>query len=196
MDSSSIFKYHRDMLVLHGADDSLALGWRDRKSQLVRFDAMMDIADLNGCTVLDAGCGTGDMFGFLLDKYPDVKSYTGVDFIPEMIEEARTKIISPKAIFWPVSFMSTVLPEADYVLASGSLNYANADPDYIYKAISHLFQLSRCGLGFNLLKLMPYAGMLAAYDPDDIVAYCKTLSDHVVLKDDYDVEDFTMFVYR
>lgn len=184
------------MLARFGADDNLALGWRDRRSQLIRFDALMEIGDLNGRSVLEAGCGTGDMFSFLMSRYPEMSSYTGVDFIPEMIDEARERVISPKASFWPVSFMSTVLPEADYVLASGSLNYASTEPGYIYKAIGRLFQLSRCGLGFNLLKFITREGMLAAYHPDDIVAFCQTLSNHVVLKTDYDPEDFTVFVYR
>jgi SAM-dependent methyltransferase len=196
MDSSPIFKYHREMLARFGPDSNLALGWRDKRSQLVRFDALMEIGDLNGYSILEAGCGTGDLFNFLMERYPDLTSYTGVDFIPEMIEEARERIISSKAGFWPVSFMSTILPEADYVLASGSLNYASSEPDYIYKAISHLFQLSRRGLGFNLLRLVTNESMLAAYDPEDIVAFCRTLSDYVVLKDDYDREDFTVFAYR
>lgn len=196
MDSSPIFKYHREMLARFGPDSNLALGWRDKRSQLVRFDALMEINDLNGHSILEAGCGTGDLFNFLMERYPDITSYTGIDFIPEMIDEARDRIISPKAHFWPVSFMSTILPQADYVFASGSLNYASSEPGYIYRAISHLFQLARRGLGFNLLRHITKEGMLAAYDPEDIIAFCRTLSDCVVLKDDYDKEDFTVFVYR
>lgn len=135
------------MLARFGADHNLSLGWRDRRSQLLRFDILMEIGDMNGCSVLEAGCGTGDMFDFLMDRYPEMKSYTGVDFIPEMIAAARERIVSPKAVFWPVSFMSAVMPEADYVLASGSLNYSNNDPGYIYKVIGHLFGLSRRGWG-------------------------------------------------
>lgn len=184
------------MLARFGGNHNLSLGWRDRRSQLIRFDALMEIGDMNGYSTLEAGCGTGDLFNFLMDRYPDISSYTGVDFIPEMIEEARERITSPKASFWPVSFMSTILPEADYVFASGSLNYASSEPGYIYKAINHLFQLSRRGLGFNLLRFITHEGMLAAYDPADIIDYCRTLSEIVVLKDDYDPEDFTVFVYR
>ncbi|GAA4094013.1 hypothetical protein GCM10022392_15730 [Mucilaginibacter panaciglaebae] len=156
----------------------------------------MEIGEMNGCSVLEAGCGTGDMFNFLMNRYPDIRAYAGVDFIPEMIAEARERIISPKAIFWPVSFMSSVIPEADYVLASGSLNYANNEPGYIYKAISHLFGLSRRALGFNLLRSVAFEGLLATYDPAEIVAFCHTLSDQVVLRDEYDPEDFTVFIYR
>ncbi len=184
------------MLKQYGRDNSLALGWRNRHSQLIRFDALASIADLNGKTILDAGCGHGDLFAFLLECYPDMAGYCGVDFIPEMITAARNRFTSPIASFWPVSFMSPDLPIHDYVLASGSLNYASADPAYIYKAISRLFELSRLGLGFNLLRAVPYEGLLVAYDPQDVVAYCHTLSHNVILVDDYADEDFTVFVYR
>lgn len=184
------------MLSQHGEDDSLALGWRDRHSQLVRFNALATIANLNGKTVLDAGCGDGDLFAFLLERYPGLAAYCGVDFIPEMITAAGSRFTSPLASFWSVSFMAANLPVYDFVLASGSLNYASADPAYIYKAIGRLFELSRLGLGFNLLRTVACEGLLVAYDPDDIVAYCQTLSDNVVLMANYDAEDFTVLVYR
>lgn len=184
------------MLAQYGEANSLALGWRDRHSQLVRFKTLATIANLNGKTILDAGCGQGDLFAFLSERYPDMATYLGVDFIPEMVTAASGRFTSPQATFWPVSFMSPDIPKYDYVLASGSLNYASADPAYIYKAISKLFELSRMGLGFNLLRTVACEGLLIAYDPDDIVAYCRTLSDNVVVMRDYDVEDFTVFVYR
>jgi len=184
------------MLKQYGRDNSLALGWRDRNSQLIRFDALASIADLNGRTILDAGCGHGDLFAFVLERYPGMVAYYGVDFIPEMITDARSRFTSPIASFWPISFMSPDLPVHDYVLASGSLNYASTEPAYIYKEISRLFELARFGMGFNLLCKVPYEGLLVAYDPQDIVTYCHTLSDNVVLVDDYDAEDFTVFVYR
>ena len=43
---------------------------------------------------------------------------------------------------------------------------------------------------------MPVDGTLVAYDPDDIVDFCKALSPNVILKTDYDEADFTVFIYR
>jgi SAM-dependent methyltransferase len=196
MDSSGVFKYHRDMLSRYGRGSSLALGWRDRHSQLVRFDVLAKIGDLDGKSVLDVGCGHGDLLTFLLERYLDLGSYCGVDFIPEMIEEAKGRFEGPAVSFWPVSFMSATLPVYDYVLASGSLNYAGNDPDYIYKAINRLFKLARVGLGFNLLRSVAYEGVLTAYDPEDILTYCRTLCDKVVLITNYDPEDFTIYLYK
>jgi hypothetical protein len=56
-DSLSIFHYHRYMIAMYGNDSSHALGWRDEQSQAIRFKALAGLADMNGHSVLDAGCG-------------------------------------------------------------------------------------------------------------------------------------------
>lgn len=53
------------MIRCYGAKSSLALGWRDHNSQLIRFEVLADIADLNGRSVLDVGCGYADLLPFL-----------------------------------------------------------------------------------------------------------------------------------
>ena len=92
--------------------------------------------------------------------------------------------------------MTNNLPVADYVFASGSLNYGSTDAGYIFKAIYKLFECCRAGLAFNLLRYVPNPGLLVAYDPDMILAHCRTLSAKVVFKDDYDEQDFTVWIYR
>jgi len=49
--------YHRAMIDRHGADSCMALGWREQADQLLRFRELARIGDLNGRSVLDAGCG-------------------------------------------------------------------------------------------------------------------------------------------
>ncbi len=195
-DSSYIFRYHRDMIAIHGSKGTAALGWRDQHSQAVRFDILSKIADLKGHSILDVGCGYGDLRIYLNDLYPDIV-YTGIEQIPEMVDEA----IERNEYFQNVSFISgnfisMNLPAADYVLASGSLNYRNSDPEFIFRIILKLYASCKLGLGFNLLSAIPPNGLLVAYDSNEIVNYCKTLSSNVVLKNDYTEEDFTIFMYR
>jgi SAM-dependent methyltransferase len=195
-DSSAIFSYHRSMMALHGNEGTAALGWKDAHSQTVRFKALAKIADLNNCSVLDAGCGHGDLFSFLQLLYPDVQ-YTGIEQIPEMLETATQRYgYSSKASFLPGNFITGQIPAADYVLASGSLNYRSSDPDFIFKAIRKLYDSCAQGLGFNLLKQINSNGFIVAYDKHQIFNYCRTLSEKVVLSDDYSDEDFTVMLYR
>ena len=184
------------MAALHGADSSLALGWLSNNDQHIRFEALTGIADLKGKTVLDAGCGYADLLTFLSPNNKPAHYY-GVEQIPELIQEAEKRHgHADNVTFIARNFMTAELPTADYVFASGSLNYGSSDAGYIFKAISKLFECSECGLAFNLLKRVANKGLLVAYEPELILAHCRTLSNNVIFKDDYDEQDFTVWMYR
>ena len=195
-DSGAVFNYHRNMAALHGSDSSLALGWLTHNDQQIRFKALTGIANLKGKTVLDAGCGYADLLAFL-SPHNQPAHYYGVEQIPELIDEAKTRYGHLNNVtFMARNFLTADLPTVDYVFASGSLNYGSSDAGYIFKAISKLFECCKSGLAFNLLKHVSNTGLIVAYNPDMILAHCHTLSNAVILKDDYDEQDFTVWMYR
>ena len=64
-------------------------GWGSRRSQFRRYEVVRDDCGIaSGDSVLDWGCGTGDLYWYLHDHGLDV-SYTGVDVVPEMIRLAK-----------------------------------------------------------------------------------------------------------
>jgi SAM-dependent methyltransferase len=195
-DSKAIFDYHRNMIFFHGNQATAALGWKDQESQLIRFKVLAQIANLNGCSVLDTGCGHGDLLAYLLPLYPQI-TYTGLEQIPELLMEANRRYGKlPKCSFMQGDFMSDEIPASDYVIASGSLNYFSSDPDFIYKAIAKLFAQSKLGMGFNLLSSIIPNSLLVAYNQQKILAFCQTISRKALLINDYSEEDFTIFLYR
>jgi SAM-dependent methyltransferase len=192
-----IKQYHRWHTAEHGAGTVEALGWRHNEDQLARFAMLALIGDMNGCSVLDAGCGYGDLRGYLGNIYPRVK-YTGIDQIGSFLATAiKRNADLPDTKFYKANFCTDNLPPADYVLACGSLNYYSSDRDFIYKTIGKLFGACHIALGFNLLsKIEGPPGILVAYDPDVIVQYCRSLTVSVILRQDYFEGDFTIFMYR
>ena len=185
------------MISDHGADSSFALGWLNKHDQQVRFETLAKIADLNGKTVMDAGCGYADLYPFLKERYPQIAHYYGVEQITELADRAIYCYGHLADVtFIARSFLHGSFPVCDYVLASGSLNYGSSVNGFIYNAIEKLYNRCTVALGFNLLRYMPVDGTLVAYDPDDILSFSKTLSPNVVLKTDYDEADFTIFIYR
>jgi SAM-dependent methyltransferase len=196
-DSSAIFHYHRAMLKAYGAQSSYALGWRDTESQLIRFKQLAAIADLNGHSVLDAGCGYADLLPYLLDIYPQLSHYYGMEQIPELLDEAMKRYGNiPGTSFISGNFTTRNLPVMDYVLASGSLNYDSSDPQFIFKAIARLYHNCNKGLAFNLLQHVPINGLLVAYNPQEILTYCSQIGKEVSLKQGYAEEDFTIWMYH
>ena len=192
-----IQKYHEHRIAEFGSETAESLGWFTTESQYKRFEVLTDIADLNAATILDVGCGNGDLCCYLKEKYPQIQ-YHGIDFMETFLDNAMEKTKTyDTATFYKGDFMTVDLPVVDYILLSGTLNYKNTDPDYIFNAITKLYQHSKKGLAFNLLrKTINPESIIVSYSPDLIKAFCETLSPKVILKNDYDDNDFTLMVYK
>lgn len=68
------------------------LGWFKGK-QDIRFDVLTSQVDLTGKNILDIGCGFGDLNICLMNKFGHY-SYSGIDVVPVLIEEAKNKYAS------------------------------------------------------------------------------------------------------
>lgn len=197
IDKIYIQKFHESKIEKYGSDNAQSLGWFSKESQLKKFDILTGIGNLNNSSILDIGCGNGDLCGYLNERYTGIQ-YTGIDFIENFLDNAieqNKQYANTK--FYHGDFMSGELPPADYVFACGSLNYKNSDPDFVFKAISRLYKHANKALGFNLLcKTLNPDGILMTYSPDVIQNYCKTLSALVELKTGYEDGDFTVIIEK
>ena len=104
--------------------DSRTLGW-DKDCQWVRFEALTEGIGLDEVrSVLDVGCGFGDLLGFLRSRGWKGQ-YTGIDLVKEFTEAARTQYASdPAALFICGDFRA--LPagfKSDLAVAIGIFNH-------------------------------------------------------------------------
>ena len=197
LDTAGIFRFHKEQIQTYGEGTAEALGWENKEGQLQRFEVLSSIGDLNHRSVLDAGCGYGDLRGYLQDKYPDVR-YFGIEQIPALLDIAAERYASlPETLFFQGDFASAELPVTDYILLSGSLNYINSDPLFILKIIEKLFNNCRIAFGFNLLSYAdPAQGLIVSYKPEFIREYCSRLSKNIRFFDHYKPNDYTLFMYH
>lgn len=73
--------------------DSRTLGW-NKDCQWVRFDAAFEgLRDQDFKSVLDVGCGFGDLLGYLRSNGWRGR-YTGIDVVDELVAEARRRYSS------------------------------------------------------------------------------------------------------
>ncbi|NHN24913.1 class I SAM-dependent methyltransferase [Flavobacterium jejuense] len=197
LDKLYIQKFHEDKIEQYGSESAQSLAWFSEKDQLKRFEILAQIGNLNTKSILDIGCGNGDLCYYLSQHFTNF-SYHGIDMIATFLDNAieKNKDI-PNATFYLGDFMQGNLPITDYILVSCSLNYKNSDSDFIFKAITHLYAHCNIALGFNLLsKTLNPNGILMAYYPKTITDFCKTLSNTVVVKGNYVEGDFRVMMYR
>lgn len=196
VDVAYIIKYHKDLISKYPTDDHSLMGWSG-DTQKVRFKMLSQIDDLNNKSILDVGCGNAKLYDYLIQLYPTMR-YVGLDLMDDFLKSAMTRLANKKDVnFYQGNFMSDQLPLLDYYLVSGSLNYKNSNPLYIFQSIQHLFNSSRFGLGFNLLSFVPNNQQIAvAYNKNMIFEFCKLLSPKCQLLDDYLENDYTLFLYH
>jgi SAM-dependent methyltransferase len=187
---------YRGTLAEHGsAAEGVRMspaGQRDRFAQLNR------IADLNGRSIADVGCGVGDFYAYLRRHVGDF-AYLGVDLMAEMAERAGERF--PEASFTAVDVLAQGLPdEYDYVLMSAVFNDPMPDPTgYLRDVVSACWPAARLGLGFNFISDRAQRQdreSLCYHDPLAVLDFCLGLSPHVELAHFYARADVSVFVRR
>lgn len=168
------------------------------EGQRFRFQKLMDIADLRNRRILDLGCGIGDFYPHLIEKFGQL-DYTGVDLVPEMVDFATKKY--PGARFLCRDLFGDRLKETfDYVLISGVFNNALSDCDpFMRELLALAFQSCTLGLGFNFLsRHVNFTDPeMAYYDPAKVLEFCvQNLTRKVVLHHHYERVDVAVFAYR
>lgn len=168
--------------------------------QELRFSMLLKSGVQSGDTVLDVGCGFGDLFPFLAAQGIDVV-YTGVDLSPDLIIEARAR--HPGGTFFEGDLFDfdPAARSFDYVFLSGSLNEQLQDGgEYARRCIARMFETCDKALAFNLLDARNewVAGRqdLQSFMPDDVLAFARTLTPQCELDDGYIDNDFTLYLTR
>ncbi len=96
--------------------DPRTLGW-NAGSQRVRFEAVLEgLRDEDYPSVLDVGCGFGDLLAFLRARGWHGR-YTGIDLVPELIDEARRRHADDADASFACSEIAAIDPEQASAMA-------------------------------------------------------------------------------
>ncbi|RPI62627.1 MAG: class I SAM-dependent methyltransferase, partial [Planctomycetaceae bacterium] len=128
------------------------LDWASADSQQARFAVLADRVELAGKSLLDIGCGLGDLWAYLQRRKISVQ-YIGVDILEKMVQAAMQK--HPGVTFTHADIF-TDSPFAggsfDVAFCSGAfnLNLGN-NMAFLASAINTMCRLARSHIVFNLL---------------------------------------------
>lgn len=185
-----------------GLDDygesPLALHWTDYRSMAIRFKYLVDELDIEGKSVLDAGCGMGDLLPYLYSK-ADNFDYLGVDINPGFIEIAKKRYEGHRfEVGNP--FNGKFGRQFDVVVTSGVMNINVKNWQKHRKTmIKNLLGLSRQALAFNMaggFQPLPHNSLIAYANAQEILDFCRQLSPKVNLRTGYLQDDFTITMFK
>jgi trans-aconitate methyltransferase len=194
-DNERLQKFYKEALAIFGDHDARSVHWSGEEGQRTRFLVLSQVANLNHQSVLDVGCGLGDLYKFFIDQKIDV-DYTGIDIIPDFI--ARTKERFPDGHF-ECKDITAVTKTYDVVLASGALSFKVTDSQaYNFSVIKKMYDVAKTAVAFNMLNRATHVDddVYATYNPTEVATFCKTFCPRVEIITDYLPQDFTIYLYK
>lgn len=197
-EKATILHYHRHRVVQYAAGSVQALGWTEEAGQQRRFAALCEIGEIAESSVLDVGCGYGDLKDFLDRRYCGF-DYVGIDQMADFVLEAQRRHGQrPNCYFCIADATTEELPVVDFVLASGLLSYRCEQADHYRDMIARLYASARRGLAFNMLdaRKFPVHPLLVGHDRDEVLGWCREMCDEVQVVDGYLDDDFTVLMRR
>ena len=182
-------------------DDPKAVDWSGRGPQETRFAVIRSVGIESGDSVLDVGCGQGDLYQWLRREGLCVQ-YRGVDLTAAMLSLARAKC--PGVDFEQCGVLDLEPNDesaaVDWVVSSGIFYLRSVSPyEFMRDAIRRMWRMAGKGVAFNTLvnweEDSDDGGEFRA-EPRWVLQMCRELTPYVVLRADYHLGDLTFYLYR
>jgi ubiquinone/menaquinone biosynthesis C-methylase UbiE len=176
-----------------------ALGWRNHEQQQLRFKIIAEgLPQLEGASILDIGCGFGDLYNYLAPQVTPEK-YIGCDISSEVLHVARTRYPDVRFDLRDVLEMPYPEQSIDYVCISGIFNHRIDDNEnFLKQMLKTAYRICKRGLAVNMTtnQVDFRDETLYYFSPESVLRFSRTLSKRVAIRQDYPLYEFTAFIYR
>ncbi|MCE5276948.1 MAG: class I SAM-dependent methyltransferase [Planctomycetaceae bacterium] len=191
---------HYDPRVKDGREGFEVADWADARSQHARFDVLIAHVPLAGKSLLDVGCGVGDLYALLQARGLDVR-YAGVDLSAKVIEAARERFAG-KADFRVADVFDdpgNAPAGYDVTFASGTFNLTLGDNlAFLAHAARRLVELAHEAAVFNFLddRATHRVDYCHYYNLDDVQPILDALPCRTTIVRDYLPHDTTVICWK
>lgn len=187
---------YKKSLTEHGQSPK-ALLWANYRIAAVRYKELVVDTPIEGKSILDAGCGMGDLLPFLYAKSSNFR-YLGVDTSEGFIEIAKKRYEGHE--FKVADPFAKKIGSYDVVISSGVMN-GNVE-DWLEKrkrAIAQLFGMANETLAFNMsggITPAPNTALNAFAKLEEIQAFCASLTPKLIVRNHYSTKGFTIVMFK
>jgi len=186
-------RFYTSAIELYGTT-AKGVNWHSKRTQELRFDIILELLPKNikDFTIVDAGCGFGDLYLYMLKKKKEPKEYVGVDTVVDMYSIASEKTGKEIII---ADITKDKLPLADFYVCSGAMNVLNEFETHLF--IQNCFSTCREGFIFNILYGEKESETYNYLTKDEIKKIASSLHvEHVEFREGYLSNDITVGFFK
>lgn len=201
-----IVTHYERCFAKHG-DTHLGVDWPKKEHVDLRYRIMLEVikgADAEKITLLDFGCGASHLYDYIKRKKLSNVNYSGLDLSAQFIKLCKQKY--PNNIYYCTDILANDadIPNFDYIILNGvftekqNLSYEDMFT-YCKQMLTALFQKTNKGMAFNFMsKAVDWErDDLFHLSTDLLIDFLtKNLSRHFVIRNDYGLYEYTVYLYR
>jgi SAM-dependent methyltransferase len=176
-----------------------ALGW-DKGRQNIRFEALLSFFECRDKSILDIGCGFGDLNRTLSLGNGNSYQYLGVDLVSDLLYEGQRHYPQENVRFLNADFLDYPFKETfDIVIGSGIFNHkfdSGENDLFVERVLNKAWSLCTEGFAFDFLSDKVDYRYNHTYhnNPERILGLAYGLSRNVSLRNDYMPFEFCLYV--
>ena len=201
-----IVSHYERCLEKYG-DTHLGVDWPNKEDTETRYRVMLEVIkqDTSGkISLLDFGCGASHLYEYILRHKLDNIVYSGLDLSEKLISLSRKKF--PAIVYYCLDILDgqVNLPDFDYIMMNGvfteKYDLSFEEMFFYFKdVVSRVFNRARIGIAFNVMsKQVDWERDDLFHLPLDPLAdfLTKGLSRNIVIRNDYGLYEYTVYVYK
>lgn len=184
-------------------DDSVLVGYSNINEQIITYNTALTFFNPN-YTILDIGCGRGDLFAFIKEQYEDVfldSNYYGLDNNEIVINSGKEKYNINNI---HLQDFSTFKPNTKYNWVVGCNYFMNPfDDQYtrLYRSIDKMYNLCTVATVFNVITNQVDVNeadklSYSIYDAGQILNHLLITYKKVIVRADYLIGDTMFYVFK
>lgn len=202
-----IVKHYESCLEKHG-DSHLGVDWPDENDVLKRYKVMLEVMalknEIGDVNLLDFGCGTAHLLEYIKKNNLDHIKYTGLDISEKFISVCKNKYPNISFYCGDILNHNFELPNFDYIVMNGvftekrDLTFEEMW-DYFSEILKKVYAIANKGIALNVMsKQVDWERDDLFHVPLDKLAdfLCKNLSRNYVIRNDYGLYEYTLYLYK
>jgi SAM-dependent methyltransferase len=191
--------------------DIKTLGWGSTAQQNYRFQNVFQYCDFKEKSILDIGCGFGDLNRFLIDNKIEFESYTGWDINKDLlneVEDIHSSNINYQQIDIATYNLDIFNDKFNIGIMLGLLNFNLKSDDINYEysktLIKNAFNVVNEVLVVDFLSTCytneyPIEDFVFYHNPSVMLEFALSMTSNIVLKHNYSPipqKEFMLFLYK